>query len=71
MLGYFLGAGVMAVGGVIAAVLGVNAERTALEDVANPLSLVRKAGKSISGLRDAVADAGASGAAYSEGAAGG
>jgi MFS family permease len=41
MLGYFLGAGVMAVGGVIAAIFGVDAERTALEDVANPLSLVK------------------------------
>jgi MFS family permease len=41
MLGYFLGAGVMAVGGVIAAVFGIDAERTALEDVANPLSLVK------------------------------
>ncbi len=41
MLGYFLGAGVMAVGGVIAAVFGISAERTSLEDVANPLSLVK------------------------------
>jgi MFS family permease len=42
MLGYFLGAGVMAVGGVVAAIFGIKAERTALEDVADPLTLVRK-----------------------------
>ena len=43
MLGYFLGAAVMATGGVIAAVLGIDAERTSLEDVADPLSLVKSA----------------------------
>jgi MFS family permease len=37
-LGYLLGAGVMAVGGVIAAILGVAAEGKSLEDVALPLS---------------------------------
>jgi MFS family permease len=57
MLGYFLGAGIMAVGGLVAAVLGVKAERTSLEDVANPLSLVKRASDSISGMRSAVADA--------------
>ncbi len=40
--GYLLGAAVMAVGGVIAAYLGVNAERKSLEDVASPLSAVRR-----------------------------
>jgi MFS family permease len=36
--GYLLGAGVMIVGGVVAAVLGVSAEGKSLEDVATPLS---------------------------------
>jgi hypothetical protein len=43
MLGYLLGAGVMAIGGVTEALIGVKAERTALEDVANPLTAVRPA----------------------------
>jgi hypothetical protein len=37
-VGYLLGAGVMMVGGVIAAVLGVAAEGKSLEEVAMPLS---------------------------------
>ena len=37
-VGYLLGAGVMMVGGVVAAVLGVAAENQSLEDVALPLS---------------------------------
>ena len=41
--GYLLGAAVMVVGGVVAAVLGVSAEGKSLEDVATPLS-VRNAG---------------------------
>ncbi|HVU60181.1 MAG TPA: MFS transporter [Mycobacteriales bacterium] len=45
MLGYLLGAGVMAVGGIVAAIFGIKAERTALEDVANPLSLVSRTPK--------------------------
>jgi MFS family permease len=36
--GYLLGAGVMIVGGLVAAVLGVSAEGKSLEDVASPLS---------------------------------
>ena len=36
--GYLLGAGVMVVGGLVAAVLGVSAEGKSLEDVATPLS---------------------------------
>ena len=40
MMGYLIGAGVMAVGGLVEATIGVKAERTALEDVARPLSLV-------------------------------
>ena len=39
--GYLLGAGVMILGGVVAAFLGVNAERKSLEDVALPLSMRR------------------------------
>jgi MFS family permease len=41
-LGYLLGAGVMIVGGVVAAVLGVAAEGKSLEDVATPLSAARR-----------------------------
>lgn len=44
MLGYLIGAGVMAVGGVVEAVIGVNAERRALEDIAAPLTLVARRG---------------------------
>lgn len=36
--GYLLGAGVMALGGLVAIFLGVDSERKSLEDVANPLS---------------------------------
>jgi len=57
-MGYLIGAGVMILGGVIEIVLGVSAERKSLEDVASPLSLVRKASESLSGLRGAIADAG-------------
>jgi hypothetical protein len=39
--GYLLGAGVMIVGGLVAAFLGVNAEQKSLEDVATPLSMRR------------------------------
>jgi MFS family permease len=38
--GYFLGAGIMIVGGVVAFIFGVDAERQSLEDVAEPLSKV-------------------------------
>jgi MFS family permease len=69
MVGYLIGAGVMAVGGIVAAVFGVKAERTSLEDVANPLSLVKRASQSISGMRDSVADAGDSTKAYGTGTA--
>ncbi len=41
-IGYFIGAAVMAIGGIVALVIGVNAERMALEDVASPLSAVRR-----------------------------
>jgi MFS family permease len=36
--GYLIGAGIMIVGGVIALLIGVNAERKSLEDIADPLS---------------------------------
>jgi MFS family permease len=41
-VGYFIGAAVMAIGGVVALVIGVNAERMSLEDIAEPLSSVRR-----------------------------
>jgi MFS family permease len=40
-IGYFIGAGVMFAGGLIAWFFGVNAERKSLEDIATPLSVVR------------------------------
>jgi MFS family permease len=45
--GYLLGAAVMAIGGIVAAVLGVNAERQSLEDIATPLSVQRAGGASL------------------------
>jgi MFS family permease len=50
-IGYLLGAGVMVVGGIVEIFLGVAAEGKSLEDVANPLSAVRKVPESISGMR--------------------
>ena len=40
-IGYLIGAGVMVAGGLVEVVLGVAAEQKSLEDVAEPLSLVR------------------------------
>jgi MFS family permease len=57
VVGYLIGAGVMAFGGIVEMFLGVSAERRSLEDVASPLSLVRKAADSLSGIRGAVAEA--------------
>ena len=37
-LGYLIGAGVMAIGGVVEMILGVRAEKASLEDIATPLS---------------------------------
>ena len=54
-IGYMIGAGVMVVGGIIEAVLGIAAERRSLEDIASPLSLVRKISESMSGLTGGVA----------------
>ncbi len=59
MIGYFIGAGVMAIGGLTELFIGVNAERTSLEDVASPLSLVSKASESISEMRDDMKSGGA------------
>ena len=47
-IGYLIGAGVMILGGLVAAFLSVKAERTSLEDIANPLSVVKRASESIS-----------------------
>jgi MFS family permease len=43
-VGYLLGAGVMVVGGVVALVFGVAAERKSLEDIAAPLNAVGRGG---------------------------
>ncbi|GAA4173636.1 MFS transporter [Gryllotalpicola koreensis] len=39
-IGYFVGAGIMMVGGIIALILGTDAERKSLEDISAPISLV-------------------------------
>jgi MFS family permease len=44
-IGYLVGAGLMALGGVVAALLAVDAERRSLEDVATPLTAVRRAAR--------------------------
>jgi MFS family permease len=38
--GYFLGAGIMLIGGIVAIIFGINAEGQSLEDIADPLSKV-------------------------------
>jgi MFS family permease len=40
-VGYFIGAGVMILGGLIALIFGVDAARKSLEDITEPLSIVR------------------------------
>jgi hypothetical protein len=42
-IGYLIGATVMVLGGVVEVFLGVPADQKSLEDVASPLSLVRRA----------------------------
>ncbi len=42
---YFLGAGIMIVGGLVAFIFGVDAERKSLETVTDPLSIVREDGE--------------------------
>jgi MFS family permease len=49
-IGYLLGAGVMVAGGIVEIFLGIAAEGRSLEDVANPLSAVRKVPESLSGM---------------------
>ncbi|AYG05465.1 MFS transporter [Gryllotalpicola protaetiae] len=39
-IGYFVGAGIMIIGGVIALIFGTDAERKSLEDISAPISLV-------------------------------
>jgi MFS family permease len=46
-IGYMVGAGAMILGGVVAIIFGVNAERKALEDVATPLSVIGKPSEAI------------------------
>jgi MFS family permease len=58
-LGYLIGAGVMGLGGLVEIFLGVAAERRSLEDVATPLSAVRrKAADTLSGIRGAMPETG-------------
>jgi hypothetical protein len=42
--GYYLGAGIMILGGVVALIFGVNAQRQGLEAITSPLSVVKKDG---------------------------
>ena len=55
-IGYFIGAGIMIAGGIIAWFFGVNAEQKSLEDIATPLSAVTKPsgnqGRPVPGLID-------------------
>jgi MFS family permease len=46
-VGYLIGAGAMIIGGLVEIFLGVNAEGKSLEDVASPLSMVRKTAASV------------------------
>ncbi len=48
-VGYLIGAGAMLLGGLVAAFLGVDAEGKSLEDIAAPLSMVRKAAGKVRG----------------------
>ncbi len=41
-IGYFLGAGIMIIGGIVAFILGVDAERKSLETITEPLSVVKR-----------------------------
>jgi MFS family permease len=49
-VGYLIAAGIMIAGGVVEIVLGVAAERQSLEDIANPLSVVRSTKEGVSHL---------------------
>jgi MFS family permease len=52
-IGYLIGAGIMAVGGVVEIFLGVDAERQSLEDVATPLSAASRPSAHLSNLTGA------------------
>jgi MFS family permease len=54
-IGYLIAAGAMVLGGIVEIVLGVAAEGRSLEDVANPLSMVRRPVRSVSGMASASA----------------
>jgi MFS family permease len=57
-VGYLIGAGVMMVGGIVAAILGVDAEGQSLEDIATPLSAAKsKASGAVSGITSGASDA--------------
>jgi MFS family permease len=49
-IGYLIGAGAIVIGGIVEIVLGIATERKSLEDIANPLSMVRRPVQSDSGL---------------------
>ncbi|MDX6221534.1 MAG: hypothetical protein QOD91_588, partial [Frankiales bacterium] len=54
-IGYLVGAAVMIAGGLVAAVLGVDAEGRSLEDIAAPLSAVKsRVSESMTGLTSGV-----------------
>jgi hypothetical protein len=47
-IGYLIGAAIMIIGGLVAWFIGVNSERQSLEDIASPLSAVKKPADGIS-----------------------
>jgi MFS family permease len=52
-IGYLVGAALMAIGGLVAAFLGVDAEQKSLEDIASPLTVVRaRAAETVEKVRD-------------------
>jgi MFS family permease len=54
-IGYLIGAGAMVLGGIVEIFLGIAAEGKSLEDIANPLSMVRRPVHSDSGMTSASA----------------
>ena len=62
MMGYLIGAGIMVAGGIVEWVLGINAEQKSLEDVAEPLSFVRRTTESLAGYGSSAVARGATGA---------
>jgi MFS family permease len=58
-IGYLLGAGVMVIGGLVEIFLGIAAEQKSLEDIASPLSAVRRrVPEAISGMTSGALSAG-------------